>query len=436
MRLLVRTSLFLLVFIALTPSILAQDATWTLDAAYRRAIAAHPNVLQAIAKTQSARAQIDVARNAWLPTAMLDMNHQESTTNFPSGTTSLVPGPNWQTSLQSRWVAWDFGKTTANMAAAEANANVADQDVRAAKVQLWSALAQGWLAVMAADASLLVFQATLQQLRRQEDAVRQQVGVRARPELDLFKAQADVAGAEGDLLRAEELARSQRLGLAVAIAEPRIPPGPLPAPTFDAQIVDAAALDDDARLDEMVALAVQNRPEFASIRARMEALQLLQKAAERVVRPNVYVTGQANAAGTQLSGLAFNYGIGVGVQFPLSTVWTQPPLIVDAGAQVRALVASQDAQILTLRGQINQAITQLVQSRKRLPVAHAQVGFAEKAHAAATQRYNAGAGLWLDVADAESVLLKARLAVIQADLDVQVAKAQLAYAVGKISPLE
>ena len=200
--------------------------------------------------------------------------------------------------------------------------------------------------------------------------------------------------------------------------------------------LDAAALDDDAYLDKLLALAVQNRPEFASIRAKFEALQLLQRAAERTIRPNIYVTGQATAAGTQVSGLAFNYGVGVGLSFPLSTVWTQPSLIADANAQIRALVASQDAQVLTLRGQINQAITSLVQARKRVPVAAAQVGYSEKALEAATLRYKAGAGLWLDVADAESALRKARLAVVQAELDVEGAKAQLAYAVGRITPFQ
>ncbi len=433
---------FALVLLLLNPASLAHAdepaaVKWTLDGAFRKVIVNHPNVLQAIARSASAKAQIDVARNAWLPTATFDVNHQETTTNSPSVPgTSLAPSPFWQTSLQSKWVAWDFGKTTANMDAATANATVAEQDLRAAKVQLWSALAQGWVAVMAADASLAVYQATVVQLERQRDAVRLQVAARARPELDLFKSEADVAGAQGDLLRAEELARSQRLALAVALAEPRIPAGPLTPPVFDVQAIDASALDNDARLDELTAAAVQSRPEFASIRAKIESLQLLQRAAERGIRPNVYVSGQANAAGSDLTSLAFNYGVTVGLSFPLSTVWTQTPLIADAAAQVRAFVASQDAQVLTLRGQINQAVTSLVQARKRLPVAAAQAGYAEKARDAASLRYKAGAGLYLDVADAESALLKARLAVIQAELDVQAAIAQLAYLLGRVEPLQ
>ncbi len=429
-----------LAVLLLTPALSARAQTpapagWTLDEAFRRVIANHPNVLQAIAKAQSARAQVGVARNAWLPTATLDMNHQEATGNVPSAPgASYGLNPFWSGSLVSKWVAWDFGKTTANMDAADANVMAADQDLRAAKVQLWSALAQGWVAVMAADAALAVYQAALAQLERTRDAVREQVGVRARPELDLFKAEADVASAQGDLLRAEELARSQRLALAVALAEPHIPPGPLAPPVFDTQTLDAGALDDDARLDQLTALAIQDRPEFASIRAHIAALELLQRAAERAVRPNVYVSGQASATGGDLAGLAVNYGVTVGLSFPLSTVWTQPPLITDAGAQVRALVASQDAQILTLRGQINQAITSLVQARKRLPVAVAQAGYAEKAWNAATLRYKAGAGLYLDVADAESNLVKAKLAVVQAQLDVQAAVAQLAYLMGRVLP--
>lgn len=431
----------LFVLILPTLALAQQPPMWTLDEAYARAIHNHPTVLQAVARLESAQAQVAVARNPWLPTANFDANHQELSGNNPTRAGAQVNrdivaqyglNPYWQTSLQVKWTVWDFGKTFANMEAARDNAQAADLDVRAARTQLWQGIAQSWLAVMAADAALKVLQAAQEQLARQRDAVKTQVSVRARPEIDLLKAEADVAAAEGDVLRAEDLARSQRLALGVAVGEAQVPNLPLPAPIFDLQVAQDAALDDEKKLGELLTLAVQNRPEFAALRARIAALQAAALAADRAMRPSFYVTGQTSLQGLELSALAFNYGVIFGVSMPISTFWTQPPQVADAEAQVRALAANQDAQVLTLRGQINQALSTLVQARKRVPVARTQAAYAERARDAANLRYKAGAGLWLEVADAQTGVVKAQLAVIQAELDVQVGAAQLAYAIGRV----
>ena len=418
----------------------AQTA-FTLQDAFARAIANHPNVAQAVARLESARAQVSVARNAYLPTATADANWQLGTSNrtssgatagLPSPTPSYAPTSAFSASVTARWTAWDFGKTTANVEAAEQSTSASLDDIRAAKAALWQGLASTWVAVMAADATLGVVQAGRDQLVRDRDSVQLQVKLRARAELDLLKAEADLASAEGDVLRAEESARGQRTALAVAIGEPRIPTETLAAPELQLAPLGVADVLDDATVDRLTALAVNNRPEFAALRARLAAQQATVLALERVVRPAVYVGAQGSAAGPAVDNLAVNYALTLGVTFPLATTWTQTPYIRDATAQIRQLEANRDGQVLALRGQLNLALMQLVQAQKRVPVAQHQVRFAEAAHKAATERYKAGAGLWLDVADSESGVVKARLAVVQAQLDVATAQAQLLYLVGDV----
>lgn len=432
---------WLLVLLALVATPANAQTPFTLQDAFQRAIHNHPTIQQAVARMDGARAQMDVARNAWLPTANLDANWQLATFNrtstgvtagLPSPTPSYAPNTLLNASVSGRWTAWDFGRTSANVGAADQTVAATLEDIRAAKAALWQGIASAWVSVMAADASLQVLRAGRDQLQRSRDNVAQQVKLRARAEVDLFKVEADLAAAEGDVLRAEEAARGQRTALAVAIGEPRVPTETLASPEFPLP-PDVVPQANDATVDLLTLRAVENRPEFAALRARLAASRSTLLALERVLRPSVYVGAQGSAGGPALDNLAINYALTLGISFPLASLWTQKPVITDTAAQIRNLQATQDAQVLQLRGQLNLALMQWLQAGKRVPVAEHQAKYAEAAHKAASARYQAGAGLWLEVADAETGITKARLAVVQAQLDVATAQAQLLYLVGLVN---
>jgi outer membrane protein len=427
----------------------------TLQAAFERAVRQHPSLQQAAARVDSAEALVGVARNGWLPTATVDLQRSELTGNRPprAGTAPSVFNAAtrpvsyeingyWRGQIEGKWTVFDFGKTSAQVTAARQTVAAAEADVRTAKLQLWWNVATAYLGAMAAESGLKVFQLAVDQLTRTRDVTQQRVDAKVRTDVDLFKAEADLAGAQGDLLRAEEAVRSARVQLGATMGDTHEALGPLRTPILpltalpgDSAPGDSAPDDrapDDAQLDEMVRSAVQNRPEYAALRARIAAQQAAVQAAQRVIRPNVYVSAQGTAAGLTLDGLFYNVLMVAGVSFPLTSTWQQSPLIADARAQVRALQASEATQILTLRTALNQAVTVLVQARKRVTPAAAQVRFAQAARDAAQKRYDAGMGLMIELSDAQTAVVRAQLAQVQVELDIAQATAQLLWAVGRV----
>lgn len=413
----------------------------TLPGAFARAVRNHPNLLQGQAKLASAAAQIDVARNGFFPTATIDANNQEITPNrAPRVGAAVVPNqvpptliltPNryWSASITAKWNAWDFGRTFAQLDVAQSAADAAAADLRSAKVQLWWTVAAAYVTVFANDAALSVVHAGRDQIARQRDITKQRVDARIRPELDWLKSEADLAAAEGDLLRAEEVARASRVALAAAMGEAQLPQGGLAAAVFESSALPTDLASAGA-IEPLLATALERRPEFSAFRARIAAQNAAVIAAQRAIRPNVYINSTVSEAGLELSNLIFNYGFTIGISFPLSTLWTQKPLIADAQAQVRAIEATRDVQVINLRASLNNAATALVQARKRATSVAAQIKYAQAARDAAIARYTAGVGLQLEMADAETVLLRAQLAQVQWEVDLAFAAAQLLWQIG------
>ncbi|MBI5608441.1 MAG: TolC family protein [Deltaproteobacteria bacterium] len=418
----------------------AAELPASLDQAWQRALRGHPSLQAALGRLDSARAQIGSARNAWLPTASIDANHSQTLAAQAAAPAAVSSGkssdsfsftPAFQVSGSARWVAYDFGKTAASVEAAEKSAAAVERDVAAVRAQLWQGVASTWLAVLGADAALEVVRAGRDQLARSRDAIAQQVALRAKPDIDRLKVQADLAAAEGDVLRAEEVARAQRQVLAVAMGERRLPAGTLVEPAFDLGDAATVTLDDDAAIDGLLGQAVERRPEFAALRERVAALQAQLLAVQRTTRPSLYVSGIAQGSGTSASDLQTHVAGTVGVSLPLSALWTSSPQVLDTKGQIAAQIANRDNQVLALRGQLVTALSAWLQAKKRFPVAQLQVEFAQAARDAARQRYQVGSGLWLEVADAETAVVRAQLAAVQARLDQKSAEAQLLVLLGR-----
>ncbi len=432
-----------ILFVALCSQALpaqAAEMPATLEQAWQRALRNHPSLVAALSKLDSARAQIGTARNAWLPTASIDANHSQtmaaqasapSTVQGSKSADSFTFTPSFQLTGSARWTAYDFGRTSASIDAAEKGALAAEQDVRALRAQLWQGVASTWLSVLGADAALDVVRAGRDQLARTRDLVTRAVSVRAKPDIDRLKAEADLAAAEGDVLRAEEVARAQRQVLAVAIGERRVAAGPVSEPVFDLGAAATVTFDDDAGIDGLLAQAVEKRPEYAALRERVAALHAQLLVAERATRPSLYVSGVTQASGTAWSDASTHVAGTVGLSVPLSALWTSGPQVSDTKAQIATLIANRDNQVLALRGQVVAALSAWLQAKKRLPVAQSQALFAQAARDAAQTRYKAGAGLWIELADAETAVIKAQLAVVQARLDQKSAEAQLQVLLGQ-----
>lgn len=419
----------------------------TLEEALTRAERQHPQLQAARAQVQLAEARAEVARQPLLPTATLDVSHTQQTANFVPRPgfvprtinvsalgQSAEPFPFWQATAQGRWTAWDFGRTDAQVLVQTRTAAAATSDVETLRQALRLQVATAFLQALAAEQVVAQADDARRLAKARRDVAQRKVEASVRPLLDVQKADADLAAAEVAVLRAEEALRSCRVALAAAmgngagLADDDTLRWPEAAAAAGAALERSVA--ETADRDRAVRDAAARRPEFAALQARISALQADLAAQDRAIRPTLYVSAQTSLAGTEMAGLVWNAGVTGGVNWGLTPLWTQSAQMQASRAQIRALQAQRDQQLLLLQTDVEQARLALAQAHKRLPAVEALLKWAAEAKSSASKRYEAGLATALEVSDAESQWNQARLQKTDAEVAVLVARARLAFALG------
>src|SRR5262245_53218749 len=166
----------------------AADTPLTLNAAVDLALHNHPATREARAGSAAAQAEVEVARTAYLP--RLDMlwqaNHATRNNVFglllPQPVVPSVSGPVladtldgvWSSAggLLFSWEAVDFGRRRAAVDVARAQSGAAEAQGKATELDIATAAADAYLAVLASDASLTAAQANVERLNTFATTVR------------------------------------------------------------------------------------------------------------------------------------------------------------------------------------------------------------------------------------------------------------------------
>lgn len=427
----------------------AQEPTapepWSLERAWAETLRRHPALKGAQADIDAARARVDQAATPLRPTTTLEASHTQMTANFtprPGAVPSSVnlgktsawsaePYPFWQTQLAARWNVIDFGRTAAAVESAQLGSSAAQADLGSLRRQLWLNVTQAYLQVMGAEAALEATQVAKTLAEKRRDLAKKKVDALMRPALDLLRAEGDVAAAEVATIRAEEFVRASRQILGSAMGMGGLISGPLAPPNLTAEELEPARLASGAPIAAWVDSAAKTRDDFKALDARMAAAQAAAENAERAAMPSLYVAGQLSAAGIEVSHIVVNGAVSAGVSVPLGGAWLQKPWVVEARAQARSLQASRDAALVSLQSELAQALSALVQARRKRPAVETLVQLSGKAQEHAVARYTGGAATMLEVVDAEGQLNQAVLQRIQTSLEESLAIAKWLAAMGR-----
>jgi outer membrane protein len=189
--------------------------------------------------------------------------------------------------------------------------------------------------------------------------------------------------------------------------------------------------------DSLIAAAVQRRPEVAAARQRQEAAQAAVAMARSGWYPSVYLTG------------GYQYALPNPRQFPPAAEFTSTwDLGIAASLDVGRwpAVARRSEQALAQAAQAREALGQLedsislevIQARlslkknaERIRVARQFVAQAEENRKIINERYKNGLALASELMDAQLARLEGDLQLSQARIDLQIARAALARALGE-----
>lgn len=426
------------------------ERTLTLDAAIRIARTHHPTIEATRAQLEAARARLAQARAQFLPGLTGYFSYQPQTANIaltPAFKRVLVAGPtsgmqamqqfppdyqlfNYYTAgVGLSWSAFDWGHRLYGVRAARAQVSSQTLTERASEADVTLNVELAYYGVLAAQAALEVAKEAVTSETLHLDQARAFFEVGSKTQIDVASAESDLAGAKLTLARAHGALDSTRAQLSSALGEDHWQDYtltvPAPAPVDRDASADAKTLMDEA---------LKARPEPRAFLFSAQGLADQARSLRGSYLPALTFTVGPDWAGTEINRLVTNVTLNLTLSFPLLGM---NPLAVHE--QVREAKANAQAALAGMRGAANQVRLETAQARAGLTSALEAVKAAaelERASRArrdlAFGRYRAGVGSILELSDAQLNYVSARFQVVQANLSLWQARAELDHALGRM----
>jgi outer membrane protein TolC len=303
-------------------------------------------------------------------------------------------------------------------------------DVEVSRAQAGLSAREAFYDYMRAVGQAAVAQQGVETAQRRHDDIARAVEAGTLARADLLRAEASLA----DLNRLNLLARNG-VDLAEAVLRQRLHLRPEERVQLGEGIEDVPAVP--ANVTELVRRAWTNRPEVQSIDRQVRALNLNVSATEASMYPSVAVVGNVDIANPNPRIFPQTQTFTTTWDANVQVSWS-PTAAYVAGATVTRLRA-QRAQILAQQQQVREGFELEVRTAHngaqaalaQIEAARTAVASAEENYRVRRERVAAGAATQTDLIDAETELLRSRLAVVNAIVDLRVALARLRRAVGE-----
>ncbi len=441
--------LFLLLTLAFFALPLAAAEMLTLDEALQSAVTANPTYLSSVKSAEASENRQLLVRAGFMPVISSELSYKRTTLNSapvpgassfqdmlgmfnPSALNPAATMPkdrsesdsfnNYSLSLLVSQNIWDF-KTYYNYQGAGYTRSAAELDADAAVNNLYLTVVQAYYAVLAADATLVSVRGSVAQMEKRYETATAQVDNGLRTPVDKLRAEAELASARLNLIKATNLRLNAQKALATAI-------GLDPAKELEidpASSVGDAGDDDAARA---VASAIAQRPDTRALKEKIAASRLTAKAARGDYYPQFKANAGVSYGGYEFDDLKYNWYIGAAVSWNIFAGLATQTQAKDADAAVAILELNLRALEQSIRYEVETALTALKEAREKEAPTRTMYDAAKAALDLADQRFEQGLGTITDVSDAQAFYEQASSALIQTRYDLETAKARLKKALG------
>ncbi len=263
-----------------------QQPMLSLQQAEAMALQNHPLIQAAQHEAGFANQQITINRAALYPQLTGDGTGTEGNANARIGAGTLAASRLFDRlgiGVVGTQLISDFGRTKNLISTARFQAQASQQDLQTSRYDVLLAVNRAYFGVLRAQAVVNVAQKTVETRQTLDTQVTQLAKNELRSQLDVSFADVQVAQAKQLLLRAQEAVQEAQAELGAALgsnqpanyqlSDEMLPPGP------------------PATVDELIAQAVANRPELASLRLSSDAAKSFAEAERDLSHPTVTAIG-------------------------------------------------------------------------------------------------------------------------------------------------
>jgi outer membrane protein len=280
----------LLALLAIVPLAVAQTPApkLTLKEAEALAIKNHPQILAAQSEVGYANQEIVETRSAYFPTVDTDITGSAANRGSRIGAAYLTDSRMFNRFGQGITLSQlitDVGRTPNLIASSRFNARASEQSLLATRYDVLLQVNRSYVDVLHAQALVRVAEETVAARQLLFDQISSLAKNNLRSQLDVSFADVNVSEARLLLLRAQDSVQEAYAELSRALGSDTV---------VNYQLVDEPLPSGPpAKADDLIAQAVTNRPELASLRFSREAAYKFADAEKDLARPSVNLVGVA-----------------------------------------------------------------------------------------------------------------------------------------------
>jgi outer membrane protein len=405
----------------------------SLAAAVDIALCRNPSTRSAWASAHLQAAALGSAESAWLPS--ITATDSETRAYGPhldvTGNEVTSPQNTNDAALNLSWTLYDFGARGGRIRSAryllDSAASAAGRTVQ----QTVFNVVQSYYGFVAGDAALLAAKTTEDTAARSFEIARalQQGG--AASLADVLQVETAYDQAVLARVQAGQTAASAHGTLAAVIGVPADRPLKL-----DAQPVPAEVPALTARMADLMTEAARQRPDLAAARTQVDSAVEDITVARALGRPSIAIAGSRSLVDSADVPRQNTGQIGVTVTVPIFTGFSVGYGVRQAQATLEIREANAEQVRLQVTLDVWNGYYALDSGNQQLAATATLIKTAETNQEVAVGRYKAGVGTIIDLLTAQTAAAAARQARISAELNWEVARAQLALALGRLSGTE
>jgi len=405
-------------------------AALSLSAAVDLALCRNPATRAVWAAVRQRAAALGVADSAWAPSLSATGSesraygtHVDVTGNTVSSSQGTADA-----ALSLSWTLYDFGARGGRIESASRLLDAAAATANSVSQQTVFNVVQSFFGIVAADADLVAAKTAEAAYARSLEVARARRQGGAATLADVLQMETALNQAVLARVQAAKAVQSARGTLAVTIGSPADQ-----HVAVDAEPVPAEVPAFTARVADLMAEAARQRPDLAAARAQRDAAEADVTVARAAGRPSISVNaGHSLIDATGIPRQNYNT-VGISITIPIFTGYGVTYGVRQAQAMLEAREASLEQVRLGVSLDVWNGYYSLDSANQQLTATAALIKSAEENEQVALGRYQAGVGTILDLLTAQSAAVSARQQRIGAELGWQVARAQLAFALGRLS---
>lgn len=398
----------------------------TADEAAAIALYHQPSVAVAKSGAEAAQGRNQQVKAGLLPSLNVGAGYSNlaispSTGLSGSGGSSTSSG--YQTSANIQQLLFDFNHTRDLVSQAEALKKAADANTTKVQSDVILQVKQAFYTYAQNQRLAIVNEANLRNQQNHLASAQARLDAGLGLPADVVRAETAIANAVLNLTLARNSASVSAIQLAQLMGiDPRTP-------------IETADSGESAvqfnNLNELVDLAIKQRPEITQIQAVMQAASLGIKSAKSDNEPSIGATVSWLQRGSTFPPDRDSLTYGISMQWTPFDAGLTKGRVKEAKANLKSQQAQYESQVQDIISEVSQAYLNMITAEQRIKTSEAEVANAEEALRLTDGRYASGLGAFLDVLDAQTSLLTATTNRVNAQSALDQARSAMAHAIGK-----